>query len=525
MTQFPSVSEAPSDEPPSKDKSALSAYFSRPANQMAAFVLILIVALLLRLFRLGHQSLWLDEIASWAISSRDLHRVLKSEPTNPPIYYLLLHFWMKAFGTSEWAIRSLNVLPSVFSVWLVYRLAERLFNRGVAFVSAAYMAVSTFQIYYAQEARCFTLLTVLLLSATICLWNALESTSPRRRYSYYGAYSLLGALSLYTHFIAIFFLAAHGLYVLFRRPKQVWAAGVSIAGSLLLFFPWLLTMLRVAGHVQQARRYLPLKLPQAYFTFLYGYSLIPMDDRAVRHIVKTLEANAWLLGASILCLALLLSFWRLAWKQWREPMALVLVMATIPVLMAFFVSFKVVMFSERYLIAASPFIYIAVAASIEEFWTRRRAPGNRPFSIYAGWAACGLFCVLLAVSLFNYYFNPRFSKEQWRQADAYINASLQPGQKTLMVFDPDYLLVCYRYYGKRTLPAWQITAPVEAQLAASDSLVEQHAQGYQDIILIRSHDPADTVVNAMREAFPQESYRKFSDANPIEVYSFRVSKH
>jgi mannosyltransferase len=524
MTQFSSVSETTSDEQFSKPRSGLSAYFSRPENQTATFVVILAVAVLLRFFRLAHQSLWLDEFASWAISSRDLHHVLQSEPTNPPVYYFFLHFWMKAFGASEWALRSLSVLPSVFSVWLVYRFAERLFNRGVAVISAAYMAFSTFQIYYAQESRCFALLTALLLSATMCLWNALESASPRRRYFYYGAYSVLGALSLYTHFIAIFFLAAHGLYVLFRRPKKVLAAGVSIAGSLLLFFPWLVTMLRVAGHVQQARRYLPLKLPQAYFTFLYGYSLIPMDDRAVQHIVKTLEANAWLLGTSILCLALLLSFWRLAWKQWHEPMAFVLVMATVPVLMAFFVSFKVVMFSERYLIAASPFTYIAVAASIEEFWKRRRAAGNRPFSVYAGWAACGLFCVLLAVSLFNYYFNPRFSKEQWRQADAYIDASLQPGPKTLMVLDPDYLLACYRYYGKRTLPTWRITPPVEAQLAGSDTLVEQQAQGYREIILIRSHDPDDTVVNAMREAFPQESYRKFSDANPIEVYSFLARK-
>ena len=68
-------------------------------------VVILVAALFLRLLMLGRESLWLDEIASWMFASKDLQHVLRSEPTNPPLYYLLLHFWMDWFGTSESAIR------------------------------------------------------------------------------------------------------------------------------------------------------------------------------------------------------------------------------------------------------------------------------------------------------------------------------------------------------------------------------------------------------------------------------------
>ena len=250
-------------------------------------VVILVAALFLRLLMLGRESLWLDEIASWMFASKDLQHVLRSEPTNPPLYYLLLHFWMDWFGTSESAIRSLSVVPSLFSVWLIYHFAERLFTRGIAYLAAVYQAVSTFQIYYAQEGRCFSLLVSILLLATLSLWNALESDSPRRRYLYYGAYAFLGALALYTHFISIFFLAGHGLYVLFRRPKQLLAVGTSIAASLLLFSPWLVTMLGAASRGGQARRYIWLKLPQAYLSFLYGDSLIPLDEEAVQHIPET----------------------------------------------------------------------------------------------------------------------------------------------------------------------------------------------------------------------------------------------
>jgi mannosyltransferase len=485
------------------------------------FVIILAAALFLRLLMLGRESLWLDEIASWMFASKDLQHVLRSEPTNPPLYYLLLHFWMGWFGTSESAIRSLSIVPSLFSVWLIYHFAERLFTRGVAYIAAIYQAFSTFQIYYAQEGRCFSLLVSILLLATFSLWNALESDSPHRRYLYYGAYAFLGALALYTHFISIFFLAGHGLYVLFRRPKQVLAVGTSIAASLLLFSPWLVTMLGVASGGGQVRRYLLLKLPQTYFSFLFGDSLIPLDEEAVQHILQTLEANWWILAGSLLSVAVLVSFWRPAWKRWGDRMLFVFTMALVPVMLAFLVSFRVMLFDERYLIPASPFVYMLVSATM---WEIRFLAANKEvprWRVNTGWAACGIYCVLLALSLYHYYFTSRFGKEQWREADAYIDSLVLPGEKAMIVFDPDYLLPCYRYYATRNLYGWRVTPQIETELRTSGTPVEEHTRGFERIVLVRSHDNEDTVVNAMERFFSRESYQKFNKANPIEVYSFR----
>ncbi len=489
----------------------------------ASLVMILTVAFLLRFLMLGRQSLWLDEVASWGFASQDFFHVMRSEPTNPPLYYLLLHIWMGWFGTSESAIRSLSIVPSLFSIWLIYYFSEQLFSRGIAYLAAIYLTISTFQIYYAQEARCFSLLVSILLSASLCLWNALEAESSRRRYLYYGAYTVLGALALYTHFISIFFLGGHGLYVLFRRPKQLLLAGSSIAVSLLLFSPWLVPMLRGVADGGQVRRYLLLKLPQAYFSFFYGDSLIPLDEEAVRHIPQTLRANGWILAASLLSVAILMPFGRLAWKRWGDRILFVLTMAMAPVILAFLASFKVMLFDERYLIPSSPFLYMVVAASMWEVGllaAKKKPPG---WPVHAGWAASGMWGVLLAVSLYNYYFNPRFGKEQWREADAYIDSVAPPGENTMIVFDPDYLSSCYRYYTTRNLPDWRITPRIEAKLETSGTLLEEQTHGFQHILLVRSHDDEDTVVNVMRRAFSQESYKKFNKANPIEVYSFQAS--
>ena len=61
-----------------------------------------------------------------------------------------------------------------------------------------------------------------------------------------------------------------------------------------------------------------------------------------------------------------------------------------------------------------------------------------------------------------------------------------------------------------------------AKLQTSGTLLDEQTQGFQHIVLVRSHDNEDTVVNAMRRTFIEQGYRKFDRANPIEVYSFRV---
>ena len=350
--------------------------------------LILVIGLVLRCAFLAKESLWLDEVESWWFAT-DLGRALTAERTNPPLYYTMLHFWIGWFGTSEAGLRSLSVVPGVLSVGLVYALAKRLLSRGIALGAALYQSISSFQIYYSQEARTFAWLVFFILAAGLMLWNALEAAPGRRRFLYFAGYALLGALALYSHFITVFFLAGFGLFVLLRRRKQLIPFIASSAVAVLLFLPWVVTLLRAAaGNGQNYRRYLFLKLPQAYFSFLFGDTLIPLDGDAVTHIRSTLTHFAPLLLGATLSVAVLLPFAWLAWKRWADRLEYALVAAVAPVLLAFLVSFKVMVFDERYLIAAAPFLYIVVAAAIAELLGWRRA-ACRPGRVRPPWPQWG----------------------------------------------------------------------------------------------------------------------------------------
>lgn len=488
-------------------------------NRQAVLILgvILCVAVMLRCLFLAKQSLWLDEFASWWLASGDLSRALHAESTNPPFYYVVLRFWIQWFGTSETALRSLNILPSVASVWVVFRLAERLFSSRIGLVAAGYMAISTFQIYYAQEARCFSFLELFLLLAAWTLWNALEG-SGTRKVVYYSGYALFMTLALYSHFIAVFFFAAQGLFVLFRRPKQIppYAAGAAV--TVALFAPWLITLLRAAaGGGQSYRHHFLLKLPQAYFSFIFGDSLIPLDDQAVSHIRETLVGAFPILAAAMIGVLILLPFCWLAWKHWGDGLLYVSTFATVPVVLAFLVSFKVMFFDERYLMAASSFLYITFAAAIMEIFKWREEHSGQ----WLGWAGLGAMAagaILLTISLYQYYFVERFGKDQWREAVAYLEST--GGPRDFIVFEPDYLHYCYDYYQKHDLPYLKLTEAAEAELVRSPDTLRDRVSGYNRVWLVRMHDDDDVVLGTVKALFPEENHRFFPRANGISLYSF-----
>jgi uncharacterized membrane protein len=472
------------------------------------------LALVLRILQISRESLWLDEIASWTIANRDIAAVLRSEPTNPPLYYLALHFWIGWFGTSEAALRSLSVVPGVLATWLTFRFSTKLFDRNVGFLAAAYQAISTFHIYYSQEARCFAWLGTLVLAAALCLWNALHETSGRRQFAWFAAYSVLSAAAWYMHFIAAFFIGAEGLYVLARRRSHWLKAGASMAAAGLLFLPWFMTMLDVAGGGGQLRRYMLLKLPQAYFSFFFGDTLIPLDENAVQHIRQTLMANWWILLIGLAGTAVWLRNARPASRKWGEPFVYVSTLASLPVLLAYLVSLKVPFFDERYLFPASLFVYVVISAIFEEMRARAGAAASaRPTYLLAavslGW------CVLLLCSLYNYYFNPRFGREQWRETAAYLESRIAAPREAVVVFEPTYMVMCYRYYQKTPDLRVLVWDPKRIQAEARS--------GVRTIWLVRSHPESEDSLQGLGELFHQVGIREFPKAKGISVYEFSTS--
>jgi uncharacterized membrane protein len=159
------------------------------------------------------QSLWRDEAFSYLLAKKNLLQILylTAKDFNPPLYYLLLHFWMKVFGGSEIALRSLSLIFFWATVYIGFLFMTDIFkySQKKAFFYLAFFLINPLLNYYAFEARMYSLFSFF---AILSFYSLL--TNQKKIYFWS---TLLG---LFTHYFMIGVFAAQLIiYLIFKKSK------------------------------------------------------------------------------------------------------------------------------------------------------------------------------------------------------------------------------------------------------------------------------------------------------------------
>lgn len=203
----------------------------------------------LTLGRLITQPLWYDEAFTWSMARLPTQTMIRATAgdVHPPLWYLIEGAVVRTLGSAEWALRIPALLFAVVSVGLAYWLARSLgYERRAALWGAGLLAVMPAQLYYAQEARMYTLLEAAVLLAAVGL--------ARRNYLllYLGM-----VVALWTHNLAVFFVAPIGLIAVYLEARgdvvpgdhhrKVSFPGKSLAigwATLMTWYPWVRVLIQ-----------------------------------------------------------------------------------------------------------------------------------------------------------------------------------------------------------------------------------------------------------------------------------------
>jgi len=170
-----------------------------------------------------------------------LHYFVAAQPTflqtytvslstaHPPLMFFLLHGWI-VFGSSEFFLRLPFVLAGVLFGWMMFLWVRRVAGQQTALFALALTLLSPTLIAISAEVRQYSLLLLFCATCLYALERGLQENS--------GAWVALSAfglwLALLTHYSALIFTAATGVYGLFRlygnkattmRIKAFWIAG------------------------------------------------------------------------------------------------------------------------------------------------------------------------------------------------------------------------------------------------------------------------------------------------------------
>ncbi|MBD2042062.1 glycosyltransferase family 39 protein [Microcoleus sp. FACHB-672] len=183
------------------------------------------------------------------------------EPQLTPLYFVMAQFWARTFGDSVPVIRSLSALISLLVFPSIYWLCLELFKSSVVgSLAMALIAVSPFHVLYAQEARPYSLWTVMILISSASLLRAMRL----KHASSWAIYGIVVAVGLYSHLLLILVVIAHGFYVVvterWRWNKTIASFMLASSGALLSFSPWMAVVINNSTEVHDRTNWSYLKI-------------------------------------------------------------------------------------------------------------------------------------------------------------------------------------------------------------------------------------------------------------------------
>ncbi|HEX5132961.1 MAG TPA: glycosyltransferase family 39 protein [Candidatus Krumholzibacteria bacterium] len=449
-----------------KDRYPASATGASP-YEARALIAIVFAAALLRLFRLGYQSLWVDELFTLIVATPKpgypigqllLHNI------HGPLHTFVVYLCRSVSEADAW-LRLPSALAGVVAVPLVYAWVRPRLGARVALWAAFLLAVSPLHVHYSQELRNYAFAVCFVLAACVQLDRLVADWSRRRAVGL----AVLVAASVLCNFSAAFvfvaqtftFFRADGLS---RRSLRRWAAVAGLA--LVLMSPWIY---RVTTYVDLQKLATPVmpgelepgerlrgettfrleSIPYAAYGYSAGLALGPSlrelhTDASLATVLRRhFVVVAWV--ALVFAAPFLLGLRAVLRRRGRWGVAEIALYTAVPLACTLFLNWQnAKAFNVRYVIVGLPAYLTFVAAGVGSLGGVRR------------WMSGGLVALTCAWSLGNHYFNPRYAKEDVKRALVETERRMRPGD---CLFAPTVWQVVEHYQ--------RVDAPVHYVFAAA----------------------------------------------------------
>lgn len=213
-------------------------YLSNPAR-IGLLSLIVSVGFALRFYVLDNWSLWIDEIYTITFRASMPVRELLVIPydPHPPLYFLLLHYWMDIFGQTAFVARSFSLLFSLLGIIAMFYLGYELYDDKTGLFAALLFATSTLQIHFGRTVRMYSLFIFLSLVS----WYFFARLHERSR-GLSAVYLVSTVALLYTHIYAVFVVAGQYVYMVLSEENngltyRFWAKLQAVV--LTAYSPWM----------------------------------------------------------------------------------------------------------------------------------------------------------------------------------------------------------------------------------------------------------------------------------------------
>lgn len=429
-----------------------------------AIFFITILGLLLRFYKISERSIWLDEAITAQVSqSGILGIVLNRSQTgiHPPLYFILMYFWTKIFGDSEFALRSLSLVFGVLSILILYRFVSKIYDRTIALISSLLFTLSPFFLYFSQEARMYSLFTFLALLSLNYVYNLVTKEFTRKNLI---IILIINSILLYTHFFSTLLILVENIFIFITQRRNFknfkkWLLYQFI--NLIIFSPWLYVILiRNTPEVYQGAQSLSFyTILASFYQIFFGFARSIIEKGNLHYFI-------------FIFFLILAFFGMLPPYNDKKGFLLNILYFFIPFFSLIIISsLGKSFYSSRYMSAFVPGVLIIISRGIKKI------------KFYPLITVLVLFLIgLYSILDISYYTRMKYLNRPWRDIVSFIHENSEPSHKVIIT--EAYYYRPFEYYNKGKL----YYIPVNPDFLNSQKLMKELSGTKRFWLMLSDHN-------------------------------------
>ena len=378
---------------------------------------LFLITFIWKYIHVGARDICLDEPFTIFHAQDSLINILKlptqNEPT-PPLFMLLLHFWIKLFGISAHSVRILPILFNALTVVSIYLIGKRFFNVLSGLTASGLFIFSTLHFFFGGDTRTYSMLSFATASSLYYLLSIHKDPENRK---YLIGLIISNLILIYGHYFGLLVIFMQFLVsFIYLGNKKVFKQiflGLILTG--ILYIPMFVVLVK-QFFISKNGTWLSPPQPHEYIEQLGWFMNVRIGLNLVFYV----------LGVGIVVAIVS----KIAKEQLRDVFIL-FIWWIIPYSLMFFISSKIPMFTNRYILFNSIGFYLFIAVSVSYFYQKIKFVGP-------------LISIALVAVMYSNIFTGDFAPRKIKNTTDYINT--QMNSNTTIFIYPHWADLGFNYY-------------------------------------------------------------------------------
>lgn len=312
--------------------------------------LLFLIAFFWKFFYLETRDICIDEpytIFNAQLSAAEVIKLSVQNENNPPLFMLLLHYWIKLFGISALSVRMLPLLFNALTAVFLFLTGKKVASLWSGILASGLFIFSTTHFYFGMDTRAYSLLSLATAASLYYFISLIRNPEDKKVFV---ALIAANCILIYSNYFGWFIVTVQflGSFIYFGHRKLFRKLIYSTIATGILFLP--LAPVLIRQFLVSAKG--TWVQPPAKTEYLHQLWFM-LNDKLVFNTV-----------ALILIAGITYVFYMHKYGNFKREIAIICMFWFIPYTIMFFVSSKIPMFLNSYILFTSIGFYAFIAIAV-----------------------------------------------------------------------------------------------------------------------------------------------------------------